>query len=165
VKTVDTEGLTMQNVSASNENQRIAELETALSECIAMLRAMPPNPVVWGQTKKAQAVLDSKPIHQPLFGMTVFPVREDSAPKESRLYLEAFLPPHAHHVEIRAAGNWKEQSRLLELAFTTLGIRIHLQPNQERARSWHEGIAEAKRRYYGPEDTMNNVGGTAHIPR
>lgn len=92
-------------MGAFNDKQRIAQLEGALEECIAMLRAMPANQVN-AQAKKAQAVLDAKPVYQPLFAVAMFPVRDD-VPPESRFSLQAVLSPDETHLHLHGSGNWK----------------------------------------------------------
>lgn len=130
-------------MNASNDKQRIAQLELALQECVALLRSLPPNAVVWGQARKAQEILDAVPANQPLFGSYFFnPPGNDSI--ADAMELQAIVGPTAKYVNLSIRGN--VQLNLKSLVFSlensgSPGLFVPIAQNPELAVTYQGELA------------------------
>lgn len=133
----------------ASEKERIAALEKALADCIALMRAMPPNPVVWTQARDAQAVLDAQLVSQPLYGEYRFHCALNNKILENEyLTVEAMLHPSGRSLELRApmdAANLDLAAASLKLGLL-LGAHIDLAPDTERAKNYFVKIEQARKK-------------------
>lgn len=131
-------------MDASNDKQRIAQLEQALQDCVALLRSLPPNGVVWGQARKAQEVLDSVPANQPLFGTAYFSPPGDDA-IESTMELQAIVGPTAKYVNLSLRGNVQLNTKYLMFSLLqspgSHGLFVPIAPNPALAMMYQEEVA------------------------
>jgi hypothetical protein len=144
----------------ANDKQRIAVLEQALEDCIAMLQSLPANPAVWGMARKAQVVLDTTPANQPLFGTEVFtPLGED--PSTSSMKLRVVVGPTAQYVNLSVEGNVQRNANTLLFSLNGggNGLLVPIAPSPGSAAAYRGSIAKWDGR------RMLNLGGTMRIER